>query len=170
MQMGANLNQNNSSNYSTLQFTSLVILRLLIGWHFLYEGFAKLFNPNWTAAAFLLDSKGIFSGIFIAMAQNQTIMEFINISNKLGLVAIGLGLMLGAFSRLACASGILLLLMYYFATPPFIGYSYSVPSEGSYMLVNKNLIEAWALFVLILFPTSHVIGIDRLLFPKKNKS
>lgn len=170
MQMGTNINQKSSDNYSTLQFSSLVILRLLIGWHFLYEGFAKLFNPNWSAASFLLDSKGIFSGIFVAMAQNPTILGFVNISNKLGLIAIGLGLMLGAFSRLACASGILLLLMYYFATPPFIGYSYSVPSEGSYMLVNKNLIEAWALFVLILFPTSNVIGIDRLLFPKKNRS
>ena len=170
MQMGTNLNQKNSCNYSTLQFSSLVILRLLIGWHFLYEGFAKFFNPNWSAASFLLDSQGIFSGIFIAMAQNPTILEFVNISNKLGLVAIGLGLMLGAFSRLASVSAILLLLMYYFATPPFIGYSYSVPSEGSYMLVNKNLIEACALFVLIIFPTGQIIGLDRILFTLKRKT
>ena len=167
MHMETNLEKNKSLNYSTLQFTSLVILRLMIGWHFLYEGFAKIFTPNWSAASFLLDSKGIFSGIFIAMAQNPTILAFVNISNKLGLVAIGLGLMLGALTRAASVAAILLLLLYYFATPPFIGYTYTVPTEGSYMIVNKNLIEAWALFIIILFPTSHVIGLDRLLFPSK---
>ncbi|MBN1290997.1 MAG: DoxX family membrane protein [Candidatus Latescibacteria bacterium] len=161
--------QQKKNSFSTLQFTSLVILRLLIGWHFLYEGFAKVFNPNWSAASFLLDSKGIFSGIFNAMAMNPTILTFVNISNKLGLIAIGLGLMLGALTRTASFAAILLLLLYYFATPPFIGYTYSVPMEGSYMIVNKNLIEAWALVIVIMFPTSHVLGMDRLIFPSKNK-
>ena len=157
------------NSYSTLQFSSLVILRLLIGWHFLYEGFAKVFNANWSAASFLLESKGLFSGIFNAMAMNPSMLAFVNISNKLGLIAIGLGLITGSLTRLASFSAILLLLLYYFATPPFIGYTYSVPMEGSYMIVNKNLIEAWALVVVMLFPTSHIIGLDRLIFPKKNK-
>ena len=59
----------NNNCYSSVQLSSLVILRILIGWHFLYEGFSKLFNPNWTAAGFLLDSKGIFSWFFISMAE-----------------------------------------------------------------------------------------------------
>ena len=150
------------NDYSSIQLTALVVLRILIGWHFLYEGFAKVLNPDWTAAGFLLDSKGIFSGIFISMAENPMILEFVNWSNKLGLIAIGLGLMVGCFTRVASASGILLLLLYYFATPPFIGYTYSIPMEGSYLIVNKNLIEAFALFVLIVFPTGHIIGLDRI--------
>jgi len=40
---------------------------------------------------------------------------------------------------------------------------YSKPGEGSYIIVNKNLIEACALFVLYYFPTSHLIGLDRIL-------
>lgn len=155
--------------YKGYQLGALVLLRLAIGWHFLYEGFAKIFNSDWSAASFLLDSKGLFSPIFIWMGNTANVLAFVNFSNKLGLVLIGLGLMLGAFTRLASFSAILLLLLYYFATPPFIGYTYSVPMEGSYMIVNKNLVEAIALLVLIAFPTGRIIGVDRILFPPKNR-
>ncbi|MFC1573643.1 DoxX family membrane protein [Candidatus Latescibacterota bacterium] len=154
--------------YGSLQLLSLVVLRLLIGWHFLYEGFAKVFNANWTAAGFLLDSKWIFSKIFVFMAEDPTILTIVNFSNKWGLIFIGLGLMTGTLTRISSLAGIFLLGLYYFATPPFIGYTYSVPMEGSYLIVNKNMIEAMALLVLILFPTGHIIGLDRLIFVKKS--
>ena len=156
--------------YSSLQLFSLVLLRLLIGWHFLYEGFAKVFNQNWTAAGFLLDSQWIFSGIFNYMAEDPTLIAIVNFSNIWGLIFIGLGLMTGTLTRISSLAGIFLLGLYYFATPPFIGYTYSVPMEGSYLIVNKNMIEAMALLVLILFPTGHIIGLDRLIFLKKRTS
>ena len=34
--------------------------------------------------------------------------------------------------------------------------------EGSYIIVNKNLIEACALWVIHSFPTSQIIGLDRI--------
>ena len=153
--------------YSTLQLSSLVLLRLLIGWHFLYEGFAKILNPNWTAAGYLLSSKWIFSGIFNWMTENPNILAFVDFSNKWGLIAIGLGLMTGTLTRTASVSGILLLTLFYIAAPPFIGYTYSMPTEGSYLIVNKNMVEAGALLVLIIFPTGHIIGLDRLIFLRK---
>ena len=39
-------------------------------------------------------------------------------------------------------SGILLILLFYLCNPPFVGYFYSIPMEGSYLIVNKNLVEA----------------------------
>ena len=33
---------------SRFQSTALVLLRTLIGWHFLYEGYYKLVLPGWT--------------------------------------------------------------------------------------------------------------------------
>ena len=42
------------------QLYGLVTLRVLIGWHFLYEGISKIINPYWSSAAYLLDSKWIF--------------------------------------------------------------------------------------------------------------
>ncbi|SVB00541.1 uncharacterized protein METZ01_LOCUS153395, partial [marine metagenome] len=35
----------NNDVYSGSQLFGLVILRILIGWHFLYEGISKLVNP-----------------------------------------------------------------------------------------------------------------------------
>ena len=53
--------------------------------------------------------------------------------------------------------------MYYFFAPPLVGLEYGKPNEGSYIVVNKNLIEACALWVLYSFPTSQYLGIDRFL-------
>ena len=47
----------------------LVALRVLIGWHFLYEGVVKLLEPNWTSGAYLAESRWIFAPIFHWIAQ-----------------------------------------------------------------------------------------------------
>ncbi|NOZ04527.1 MAG: DoxX subfamily, partial [FCB group bacterium] len=70
----------------------------------------------------------------------------------------------GLLGRYASLAGMVLLLIYYFFTPPLLGLEYSRPWEGSYIIVNKNLIEACALYVLYVFPTSNIIGLDRLIF------
>ena len=51
-------------NYTTMQLFWLVALRVLIGWHFLYEGLVKVVNPNWSSAGYLMDSQGSFIRIF----------------------------------------------------------------------------------------------------------
>ena len=47
-------NGSTDTTYSRFQLTSLVALRMLIGWHLLYEGIAKILNPYWTSAGYLL--------------------------------------------------------------------------------------------------------------------
>ena len=42
----------------------LTILRIFVGWHFLYEGIVKLFNPEWSSASYLMESKWLLSGFF----------------------------------------------------------------------------------------------------------
>jgi len=155
--------------YSNLQLFWLVALRVLIGWHFLYEGLVKVINPNWSSAGYLMDSQGLLAGFFQSMATNQTVLSVVDFMNMWGLVAVGLGLILGCFSRIALSGGIVLLLFYYLSHPPFVGLKYGLPMEGSYLIVNKNLIEMAALIVLLLFPTSKIVGIDRLIFRRKNK-
>ena len=71
--------------------------------------------------------------------------------NMWGLTAIGLGLIVGCFTRLATLGGMCIILLYYVCTPPLIGITYSVPMEGAYLIVNKNLIEVFALGVLFVF-------------------
>ena len=132
-------------NYSNAQLSLLVILRLVIGWHFLYEGISKIINPNWSSTGFLLDSKGMFAGMFHAMAANPDLVKVVDFMNAWGLTTIGLGLIAGLFTPVATLAGMVLLAFYYFSHPPLINTEYAIPSEGSYLFVNKNLIEFFAL-------------------------
>jgi hypothetical protein len=66
----------------------------------------------------------------------------------------------------------LLLLLYYVAHPPFIGLDFGVPTEGNYLVVDKNMVEFFALAIVTLFPTSSIPGFKYLLglFRKKQKT
>lgn len=157
-------------DYTTIQLTALVILRVGIGWHFLYEGIVKALNPYWSSAGFLLETKGIFKGLATSIVASPGALGFVDFLNQWGLILIGLGLITGCLTRISCISGMVLLLFYYAFHPPFIGYTYVTPMEGSYLIVNKNLLELFALFVLTVFPTGTIIGLDRLIFFKKKPS
>ncbi|MDR1918045.1 MAG: DoxX family membrane protein [Tannerellaceae bacterium] len=150
------------NSYSNLQRFWLVALRLLVGWHFLYEGLVKVLNPKWTSLGYLMDSQGWFASLFHALASNQGTLSVINFLNEWGLILIGLSLILGCLTRLGCIGGMLLLLLYYFSHPPFIGSEnlFMLPREGAYLWVDRNLIEIAALGVLYIFPTSRVFGLD----------
>ena len=144
------------------QQSALVALRLLVGWHLLYEGLAKLMNPYWTSAEYLAGARWLFKGVFVAIAANPNAVVVVDALNEWGLVLIGLGLMLGALTRVATIAGIVLLALYWIVAPPFAGAPSVVPMEGSYLIVNKVLIEISALLVLLAFPTGRTFGLDAL--------
>lgn len=149
--------------YTKLQSSALVILRITIGWHFLYEGGVKILNPNWTAKSYLLDSGGFLKGFFELIAGNQTLLSISDTANAWGLALIGLSLLLGIFTRYSSIAGIVLLLLYYLSHPAFPGIEYLFPSDGSYFIINKTLVELFALLVVFAFPTSHIFGLQRLI-------
>ncbi len=157
-----------STNLSSTQLTFLVLLRWLIGWHLLYEGLVKLTNPAWSAKAYLASAGGPFPGLFHAIAQNEGLLKFTDYLNMWGLAIIGISLLSGLFSRQLAFAGAALLLLYYLAHPPLFGTT-PIASEGNYLFVNKTLIEACALVVLGLFPTAHIIGIERFFKKKKDE-
>lgn len=156
--------------YTKIQLAALVILRILIGWHFLYEGIAKLINPYWTSAGYLAEAKGILSPLFHWVAETPNVLRGVDILNIWGLIVIGFGLIAGGLVRTATIAGMALLFLYYIANPPFIGYRYSSPAEGSYLFVNKILIEMSALLVLAVFPTGRAFGLDGLLFKRRKRA
>ncbi|HEX2920480.1 MAG TPA: DoxX family membrane protein [Bacteroidales bacterium] len=148
----------------------LILLRIAIGWHFLYEGLVKVFSPAWTSSGYLMDSKGFMAPIYKSIASNPDMLRIVDFLNEWGLVLIGIGLILGLFTRFSAIAGIILLATYYLSHPPVIGYSYALPSEGAYFIVDKILIELIALGVICSFPTHRIIGVDRLLFRKKENT
>ena len=142
----------NINNYSKPQLNILIILRILIGWHFLYEGVLKVYNPEWTAQGYLLSSQGIFRPFFQWLA-SESLIGIVDSANIVILIFVGLALIGGIFERPAAFAGFVLLLLYYLAHPAFPGVEQG-PVEGNYWLVNKNLIEGIALLALYYFPTS----------------
>jgi thiosulfate dehydrogenase (quinone) large subunit len=160
---------NETKIYTPVQRFMLVALRVIIGWHILYEGFSKLLIPNWTSASFLGESKWILSGLSHWIISNPGVLHTVDFLNTWGLIAIGLGLILGLFTQAAAISGAILLFVYFLNNPPLIGLEYTVPAEGSNIVVNKTLIEAVALAVVAVFPSGLFAGLDMFIYKFKNR-
>lgn len=127
---------------------AVTLLRCAIGWHFLYEGLSKVLAGDWTAKGYLEGAAGPLAGAYRVMASSGPVMAVVDAANMYGLTLIGLALFVGIAVRAASASGIVLLALYYLAYPPFGGVSYA-PTEGALYLVNRNIIEALGLIVLL---------------------
>ena len=147
----------------------LTIIRIIVGWLFLYEGIVKLLTPSWTAGVFLLESKWWFSEIFKVLAVNQSLLNIVDFLNIWGLIFIGLGLFFGLLSRVAAWSGAGLLLLYYLVHPPFMGLMEGMALEGSYIWVNKNLIIMAILILLASIPKQWMYGVDNLIAQRKER-
>jgi thiosulfate dehydrogenase [quinone] large subunit len=110
----------------------------------------------------LANAQWFFSGVAERIVENQGLLNVVDALNTWGLIAIGLGLVLGLFTRGAALAGFVLLLLYYLFNPPFIGMDPPLASEGNYLWVNKNLIEAVTLLYLALSPGATRFGLDTL--------
>ena len=141
---------------------AITLLRVLVGWHFLYEGLTKLTAPSWSSAGYLKQARGPLAEQFRWLATQPDMLANADIITMWGLTLVGLFLVLGLFTRLASLAGIVFIVMFYLATPPFVGYFYSLPSEGSYLIVNKNLVEIGALAVIFATGSGRFAGLDRI--------
>lgn len=149
---------------------SLVLLRTLVGWHFLYEGFVKLSLPAWSAdgtplgawssAGYLRSATGPLGSFFRGMAQSSA-LPALDKAIAVGLLLIGLSLVLGLFARAGAWGAFALLSLFYLAHIPTAGVQ-QAGMEGAYLLVNKTLVEAAAVLVLLAFPTERIAGLDLL--------
>ncbi len=142
---------------------AITVLRVIVGWHFLYEGIAKLTSSTWSAAGYMRASRGPFAELFRWIASQPQLLDKANLITMYGLAIVGVLLILGLFTRLAAIAGIGFILLFYLCNPPFVGYFYSIPTEGSYLIVNKNLVELCALVVILLTRSGLFAGLDRIL-------
>ena len=144
---------------------SVVLMRIFIGWHFLYEGVIKIYNPDWTSFGYLASAQGPLKSVFSALT-NEPVLGGVDMLNMTALIVVGLTLILGIFEKLGAFVGIGLLAMYYLAHPSFPWLT-QVNVEGSYWFINKNLIELVACLVIYQLPTGHYFGLRRIF--NKNK-
>jgi len=159
---------------SRVQAVSVVLLRTIIGWHFLYEGYYKLVLPawsttgqplgHWSAAGYLRAATGPFANVFHSLAASR-IVPWIDMLVPVALVLVGLSLTLGLFTRLGCWGAMALLAMFYVSAIPMSG-APATGQEGTYLLVSKNLIELVAVVVVLAFHTGRIAGLDLLFAPR----
>jgi len=161
---------------SSLQQFALVALRTVIGWHFLYEAYYKITSPAWSpagpltpwsSAGYLKGASGPLAIIFSKLVDHG-LTPWIDRSVKIALLLIGISLVLGLFTRVGAVGALFFLSLFYLLYVPTVG----VPqpnAEGTYLIVNKTLIEAIAVLVLLVFNTGRIAGLDLLLHRKQLK-
>ena len=115
----------------------LVVLRLVCGSHFFYQGMIKLADRSWSSYSYLMNSEWVLGGAFRWMAETKAVLAVVDIVNVWGLILIGLALILGVFGRIASLCGFLLLSLYYLANPPFAVMGAS-PVGGYGLRVREN--------------------------------
>jgi thiosulfate dehydrogenase (quinone) large subunit len=162
--------RDNTPALSSFQQVSLIVLRTLIGWHFAYEGFFKLWRPAWTRDGALLDAwssagylraaTGPFAGLFHRLAASSWLPTIDHVVS-IALLLVGLSLLLGLFTEAGCVGALLLLALFYLAQIPTHGL-HETGNEGAYLFVNKNLVEAAAVMTLLAFGTGRIAGLDVL--------
>ena len=139
-----------------------------------FVSIVKVVWPAWTragvplgrfsSAGYLRSSTGPLADVFRAVAEASW-LPWIDLLVTWGLVLVGLALMLGLFTQLACAGALALLALFYLSWLPTRGVA-EPGTEGNYLLVNKNLVEAAAVFVVLAFRTGRIAGLD-LFFARK---
>jgi thiosulfate dehydrogenase (quinone) large subunit len=155
---------------SRWQGITLVVLRTLIGWHFLYEGYYKLVLPAWSTAGaplpawsaggYLRAATGPLAPAFQLLA-SSSLAAWIDVAVPIALVLIGLSLVLGLFTTRGCQGAVLLLALFYLASIPLDGVA-RPGAEGTYLIVNKTLVELGAACVLLASRTGAIAGLDLL--------
>jgi thiosulfate dehydrogenase [quinone] large subunit len=155
---------------SRLEAFSLVLLRTIVGWHFLYEGYYKLVVPAWSragdplrpwsAAGYLKAATGPFAETFHGMAGSGAIW-WIDMLVPAGLLLVGLSLLLGLFTQLGAFGALAFLTLFYVASIPTMGIPVA-GAEGTYLLVNKTLVEWAAVLVILAARTGEIAGLDLL--------
>jgi thiosulfate dehydrogenase [quinone] large subunit len=167
-----------TSRPTGLQQITLVLLRTLIGWHFAWEGFVKLWWPSWSrggwplapwsATGYLQGATGPFADSFRTLGESSW-MPVVDVLIAVVLLLTGLSLMLGLFTQTGATAALALLVLFYVTAIPTLGII-GPGAEGNYLFVNKNLVEAAAVLVLLAFNTGRMAGLDLLLASRRRRA
>lgn len=88
-------------------------------------------------------------------------IRIVDLMTIAGLTVLGILLIIGLFSRFSALSAAVMVFGFYLAMPPLPGLPEPPGPEHSF-IVNKNLIEVFALTTLAAVPTGYWFGLDKL--------
>lgn len=141
----------------TLSNVPMFLLRIFLGWMFLYAGLTKIFDPQWSAAGYLQGAKTFHD--FYAFLALPILLPMTNFVNEWGLTLLGISLILGVGMRIATPLGSVLMLLYYLVVLQF-------PKVGTTsFLVDQHIIYATALLVVAVSASARTWSVATLLKP-----
>jgi thiosulfate dehydrogenase [quinone] large subunit len=129
-------------------------LRLMMGWAFLYAGIEKVGQAGWSAQGYLANVAAAngnpMEPLFAWMATTTWFVEFVNVAVPYGELLIGLGLLVGAFTRLAAFFGALMMLLFYFG-------NWSV----EHGVINGDFAYMLVFLAVAAFGAGRILGLDQ---------
>ncbi len=135
------------------QRASVFILRIVMGWFYLYAGISHILDAKFSAAGYVSGAKS-----FVMLYQlflNPQVLPVVDFMVKWGLTMLGVSLILGLFVRLSSYLGMLLMFLFYLPVLNF-------PMVGTHSyLVDEHIIYMAGLLVLASFRAGHVWGLDK---------
>ncbi|MFW5964202.1 MAG: DoxX family protein [Natronomonas sp.] len=159
-QTGPNVFQSKIGNFTvtgkahSLSAWFVLSLRLMMGIAFLNAGLSKLLAAEpFTAAGYLMGAVpangGPAVGFFTWIASNPTALAVIDVAVPFGQLAIGLGLIVGAFVRLAAFFGALMMVMFYLAN-----------WDVAHGVINGDFAYMLVFLAVAAFGAGRILGLD----------
>ena len=134
----------------------LVILRVIVGWWLLHAGLDKIwawpFDASWFVGG---QAQGTSLGPIVTLFSDGVLLEFVNVAIPIGQVLIGLGLILGALTRLAAFFGGFLMVFFYFINGENGGWDHGI--------VTGELLGLLIFAMIATLGAGKVLGIDAYL-------
>ena len=131
----------------------IVFFRVLMGWTFLYAASHQAFDPHWSVAGFLGQTK-TFHALFAPLTEPRIAPE-ITFLVAYGHLLIGLSLVFGLLVRVSAGFGAALMVLYWMAHMDF-----PYVSDSNNFLVDFHVVYAGLLVYLILKHAGQVWGLD----------
>lgn len=124
-------------------------LRLLTGFWFFHAGLHKYAVPEPFSAGWFVSQQGSIVSPIMNLFSSGIALEFVNVMIPFGELLIGLGLIVGALTRLAAFFGATLMFFFYFANQ---GWAHG--------FVNSDLMGLMLFMTVIVFGAGRVWGLD----------
>ena len=134
----------------------VLALRLMMGYAFAYSGWTKLVEGGFSAQGYLVGVAATngnpLADVFLWMGQTAWFAEVVNVAVPFGELAIGLGLLVGAFTRLAAFFGALMMLLFYFGN-----------WEIAHGLINGDFAYMLVFLAVAAFGAGRIFGLDAII-------
>lgn len=135
----------------------VLALRLMMGFAFLYAGLSKLLGPEpFSAQGYLLGAVPANGGplvdLFVWMGETDWMLAILDVAVPFGQVAIGLALIVGAFTRLAAFFGAFMMATFYFAN-----------WDVAHGLINGDFAYMLVFLAVAAFGAGRILGLDSII-------